>query len=93
MQLGAYGIHLIACNFQILLSSFSPVSYDGSSLDLIANPSSPDVVPLREQIVLISESNVTITMNDVGSVQSGLTSEATSQLSTSTSSVTTTSTY
>ena len=78
---------------QILLSSFNPVSYDGSSLDLIANPSSPDVVPLREQIVLISESNVTITMNDVGSVQSGLTSEATSQLSTSTSTVTTTSTY
>jgi hypothetical protein len=63
---------------QILLDSFSPITYNGTTLDLTVSPSSNDVTPLREQVVLISSSNITLTMNDVSSVKSGLTSLSTS---------------
>ncbi len=63
---------------QILLNSFSPITYNGTTLDLTVSPSSNDVTPLREQVVLISSSNITLTMNDVSSVKSGLTSLSTS---------------
>jgi len=66
---------------EILLSLFNPTAYVGSTLDIIVNPLNQDVQPLREQVVLISESNVNITMNDVSSVRTGLTT--TTQTSTS----------
>ena len=74
---------------EILLSLFDPTAYVGSSLDIIVNPQNQDVQPLREQVVLISESNVNITMNDVSSVRTGLTTAT--QTSTTTTSATTTS--
>ena len=79
---------------KIVLESFSPVTYDGTTLDLTIIPTSSDVTPLREQIVLISESNINLTMNDVASVRSNSTTSATtsSATTTSTSSATTTST-
>ena len=64
----------------------------GSSLDIIVNPQNQDVQPLREQVVLISESNVNITMNDVSSVRTGLTTTTQTSTSTTTTSTTTTST-
>ncbi len=72
---------------EILLSLFNPSAYVGSSLDIIVNPQNQDVQPLREQVVLISESNVNITMNDVSSVRTGLTTVT----QTSTTTTTTTS--
>ena len=77
---------------EILLSLFNPSAYVGSSLDIIVNPQNQDVQPLREQVVLISESNVNITMNDVSSVRTGLTTETQTSTSTTTTSTTTTST-
>ena len=74
---------------EILLSLFNPTAYVGASLDIIVNPQNQDVQPLREQVVLISESNVNITMNDVSSVRTGLTTAT--QTSTTTTSTTTTS--
>ena len=57
---------------EISLSLFNPSSFTGSTLDFICIPVNQDVTPLREQIVLLSESNINITMNDVSSVRSGL---------------------
>ena len=56
----------------ITLESFNPTSFTGSSLDIIIDPKLKDIKPLREQVVLISESNISLTMNDVSSVRSGL---------------------
>ena len=79
---------------EIVLNLFNPSAYVGSSLDIIIKPEKQDVKPLREQVVLISESNLTITMNDVSSVSSGLTtSTSTSATTTSTTSTSTSSTY
>ena len=76
---------------EILLSLFNPSAYVGSSLDIIVNPQNQDVQPLREQVVLISESNVNITMNDVSSVRTGLTTVTQTSTTTTTSSGTSTS--
>tara|TARA_Y100000361_G_scaffold29928_2_gene24722 strand:+ start:629 stop:2500 length:1872 start_codon:yes stop_codon:yes gene_type:complete len=79
---------------EIVLNLFNPSAYVGSSLDIIAKPEKQDVKPLREQIVLISESNLTITMNDVSSVSSGvITATSTSATTTSTTTTSTSSTY
>ena len=43
---------------EIILNLFNPSAYIGSSLDIIAKPENQDVRPLREQVVLISESNI-----------------------------------
>ena len=58
---------------EVTLNLFNPSAYVGSTLDIIIKPDKLDVRPLREQVVLISESNLNITMNDVSSVKSGLT--------------------
>ena len=71
---------------------FDPTAYVGSSLDIIATPTNQDVKPLREQLVLISESNLNITMNDVSSVRSGLTTSTDSSTSTTTTSTSTSTT-
>ena len=59
-------------NGKIVLQSFNPSSYVGTSLDITINPEIQDVKPLREQVVLISESNLTLIMQDVSSTKSGL---------------------
>ena len=85
---------------KIVLQSFNPSSYVGTSFDITVKPEIHDVKPLREQVVLISESNLSITMIDVSSTQSGLITatssstvgSSTSDMTTSTVSDTTTST-
>ena len=76
---------------EVTLNLFNPSAYVGSTLDIIIKPDKLDVRPLREQVVLISESNLNITMNDVSSVKSGLTT-ATDTGATTTSTTTSTST-
>ena len=76
---------------EVTLNLFNPSAYVGSTLDIIIKPDKLDVRPLREQVVLISESNLNITMNDVSSVNSGLTT-ATDTGATTTSTTTSTST-
>jgi hypothetical protein len=78
---------------KIVLKSFNPSTINGTSLDIIVEPSGSDVVPLREQVILISSSNINLTMTDIGSVRSGLTSQAMVQQTTTTSTATTTLTY
>ncbi len=83
-------------NGKILLQSFSPTSYNGSTLDFTVIPQSSDVKPLREQVVLISESNISLTMNDIASVRiNTITSQASSTTTTTATSTTssTASTY
>ena len=77
---------------EIILNLFDPTAYVGSSLDIIATPTNQDVKPLREQLVLISESNLNITMNDVSSVRSGLSTSTDSSTSTTTTSTSTSTT-
>lgn len=78
---------------KIVLNSFNPSTFNGSALDIIVKPTLTDVTPLREQLVLISSSNINLTMTDVGSVRSGLTSQMAQQQTTTISAVTATSTY
>ena len=74
---------------EIILNLFNPSAYIGSSLDIIAKPENQDVRPLREQVVLISESNINITMNDVSSVRTGLITETQTSTTTTTSATST----
>tara|TARA_B100001939_G_C16947011_1_gene620707 strand:+ start:905 stop:2785 length:1881 start_codon:yes stop_codon:yes gene_type:complete len=74
---------------EIILNLFNPSAYVGSSLDIIAKPENQDVRPLREQVVLISESNINITMNDVSSVRTGLITETQTSTTTTTSATST----
>ena len=79
----------------IVLNSFNPTSFEGSKLQITANPESNDIIPLREQIVQISSSLLTVNINDISSIKSGsqtFTSSSTSSTSTSTTTSTTTST-
>lgn len=77
---------------KIVLQSFNPSSYIGTSLDITITPEIQDVKPLREQVVLISESNLSISMIDNSGTVSGLLTATNSQTSTTTTSTTTTST-
>ena len=76
---------------KIKINSFNPTSYSGTTLDIIVLPKIQDVRPLREQVVLISESNLSITMSDNTSVESGLITATNQQ--TSTTQQTTSSSY
>ena len=77
---------------KILLNSFNPTAFDGSTLQITVMPESYDIIPLREQIVQISSSLLTVNINDISSVKSGSQTFTSTSSSTTTSSTTTSST-
>ncbi len=46
------------------LSSFAPTAISGSFLEITSQPNLNDIIPYRQQILLIEDSDVTITMTD-----------------------------
>jgi len=56
---------------KIVLNSFNPTAFVGSKLQITSIPESYDIIPLREQIVQISSSLLTVNVNDISSVKSG----------------------
>ena len=48
----------------IVLTSFLPNSYVGSILDFTIQPAENDLVPVRNQLFEIANTNITITMQD-----------------------------
>ena len=63
-------------------SSFAPTAIVGSTIDITITPSSSDVRPVREQILLIQSENVTVTAS---TDQTEATGTVTSTATTSTS--------
>jgi hypothetical protein len=51
-------------NGHITLTSFKPDSFSGSTLDFTIIPSSNDLIPVRNQIFTIANTNITVTMQD-----------------------------
>ena len=51
-------------NGTVTLSSFLPNSFSGSTLDLTIQPATNDLVPMRNQIFEIANTNIIITMQD-----------------------------
>ena len=51
-------------NGHIALSSFKPNSFTGSKLDFTIKPSVNDLIPIRNQLFDIANTNITITMQD-----------------------------
>ena len=79
-------------NGKVVLNSFNPTAFEGSTLQITAMPESYDIIPLREQIVEISSSLLTVNINDISSIKSGSQTYTTSSTSSTTSSTTTSST-
>jgi len=48
----------------IVLTSFLPNSYVGSILDFTIQPAENDLIPVRNQLFEIANTNITITMQD-----------------------------
>ena len=55
----------------ITLKAFKPTAIVGNNIEVTVDPEINDVVPKREQIIDITQSDVTINMVDVASVKSG----------------------
>ena len=51
-------------NGYISITSFQPDSFDGSTLDFTIEPAVNDLVPIRNQLFEISNTNITVTMQD-----------------------------
>ena len=75
-------------NGYITITSFKPDSFDGSSLDFTIQPATNDLVPIRNQIFEIANTNITISMQD----DAGTGTTVTSTSATGTTSSTTTGT-
>ena len=75
-------------NGYISISSFKPNSFLGSTLDFTIQPAINDLIPVRSQIFEISNTNITVTMQD----DAGTGTTVTSTSSTGTVSSTTTGT-
>ncbi len=75
-------------NGYISISSFKPNSFLGSTLDFTIQPAVNDLIPVRSQIFEISNTNITVTMQD----DAGTGTTVTSTSSTGTVSSTTTGT-
>ena len=52
----------------VYINSFLPTSYNGSTLSIIAAPLSPNITPIRNQILLMSQSVVNIIDDKTGKV-------------------------
>ena len=51
-------------NGHITLTSFKPDSFSGSSLDFTIQPATNDLIPVRNQIFTIANTDITVTMQD-----------------------------
>jgi hypothetical protein len=51
-------------NGKVVLKNFSPSAFSGDTLDIIVWPEVEDITTLRNQILLIEESDLTITLTD-----------------------------
>ena len=51
-------------NGHITLTSFKPDSYSGSTLDFTIKPATNDLIPVRNQLFTIANTDITITMQD-----------------------------
>ena len=73
-------------NGYISITSFKPDSFDGSTIDFTITPASNDLVPVRNQIFEIANTNITIVMQD--DAGTGTTTTATTTSSTTTGTTT-----
>ena len=55
---------------KIILNSFNPTAFVGSTLQITVSPESYDIIPLREQIIQISSSLLTVNVNDISAIKS-----------------------
>ena len=51
-------------NGHITLTSFKPDSFAGSTLDFTIQPATNDLIPVRNQIFTIANTDITVTMQD-----------------------------
>ena len=51
-------------NGHVTLTSFKPDSYSGSTLDFTITPSTNDLIPVRNQLFTIANTDITVTMQD-----------------------------
>ena len=51
-------------NGHITLTSFMPDSFSGSTLDFTISPATNDLIPIRNQLFTVSNTNITVTMQD-----------------------------
>ena len=51
-------------NGHVTLTSFKPDSYAGSTLDFTIKPSTNDLIPVRNQLFTIANTDITVTMQD-----------------------------
>jgi len=73
-------------NGYISITSFMPDSFDGSTLDFTITPATNDLVPVRNQIFEIANTNITIVMQD--DAETGTSTIATTTSSTTTGTAT-----
>ena len=51
-------------NGHITLTSFMPDSFSGSTLDFTISPATNDLIPVRNQLFTVANTNITVTMQD-----------------------------
>jgi len=71
-------------NGYISITSFMPDSFDGSTIDFTITPASNDLVPVRNQIFEIANTNITIVMQDDAETGTSTTTTTTSSTTTGT---------
>ena len=71
-------------NGYISITSFMPDSFDGSTLDFTITPATNDLVPVRNQIFEIANTNITIVMQDDAETGTSTTATTTSSTTTGT---------
>ena len=71
-------------NGYISITSFKPDSFSGSTIDFTITPAANDLVPVRNQIFEIANTNITITMQDDAGTGTSTTATTTSSTTTGT---------
>ena len=71
-------------NGYISITSFKPDSFSGSTIDFTITPAANDLVPVRNQIFEIANTNITITMQDDAGTGTSTTETTTSSTTTGT---------
>ena len=71
-------------NGYISITSFLPDSFSGSTIDFTITPASNDLVPVRNQIFEIANTNITIVMQDDAETGTSTTTTTTSSTTTGT---------
>ena len=71
-------------NGYISITSFKPDSFSGSTIDFTITPATNDLVPVRNQIFEIANTNITVTMQDDAGTGTSTTATTTSSTTTGT---------